>query len=222
MTVLDLVNMKKSYPHASGEIPVLMGIDASIAKGESVAIVGPSGSGKSTLLSLLAGLDRPTSGSVKIAGVELEKLSEEKLTAFRADSLGIVFQKFHLMSHFTALENVSLPLKIAKNGNYLDLAEDSLASVGLKDRMHHYPHQLSGGECQRVAIARAMVATPDLILADEPSGNLDSATGEEVMNLLFNLVKKNQSTLILVTHNKELALKCDRMLTLIDGKLVES
>ncbi len=222
MSVLELKNMTKSYPHPSGEIPVLTGINARIQKGESVAIVGPSGSGKSTLLSLLAGLDKPTSGNVIVADQSLENMTEEELTGFRANSLGIVFQKFHLMSHFTALENVSLPLKIASPKKNTDEAQSALAAVGLKARMNHFPHELSGGECQRVAIARAMVANPDLILADEPSGNLDSKTGEEVMTLLFDLVRKNGVTLVLVTHNEALAQKCDRVLSLHEGLLVES
>jgi len=221
MNILHLQNLKKSYPHSSGAIEVLMGINTQILKGQSVAIIGPSGSGKSTLLSMLAGLDAPTSGSISIAGNHLEKMSEEELTDYRAKNLGIVFQKFHLMSHLTAQENVALPLKIAEDSQWAAKSIGALESVGLGHRLAHFPHELSGGECQRVAIARAMVGNPPIILADEPSGNLDSKTGESVMELLFNLVREHKGTLVLVTHNEELAKQCDRQLTLQEGLLIE-
>lgn len=219
MQILQIENLSKSYPHPSGDIPVLSGANASIEKGESVAIIGPSGSGKSTLLALLAGLDKPNNGSLLSGDLRLETLSEEALTQYRAKYLGIVFQQFHLMTHMTALENVLLPLRIAGWDEPEKAAHQALVSVGLGERQHHFPGELSGGECQRVAIARAMVANPPIILADEPSGNLDSKTGASVMKLLFQLVKEKGSTLILVTHNEELALECDRRLILGGGQL---
>lgn len=221
MTILSIENITKSYPHPSGEISVLKGANATVAKGEVIAIIGPSGSGKSTLLSLLAGLDRPTTGKIIIAGEDLTHKNEKELTLLRSKKLGIVFQQFHLMSHLTAKENVSLPLQIAGETNVDAKALEALSHVGLQQRAEHYPRELSGGENQRVAIARAMVGKPPLILADEPSGNLDVNTGKQVMDLLFKNIKENQSTLILVTHNRELAKTCDRTLTLAQGKLTE-
>lgn len=219
MTMLTLAALTKSYAHPSGEIPVLTGVTASVAAGETVAIIGPSGSGKSTLLSLLAGLDRPTSGKIELLGSDIGSMAERDLTGFRAKNLGIVFQQFHLMSHLSAVENVALPLKIAGNATARERATKALSEVGLGHRLAHYPHELSGGERQRVAIARALVGRPPLILADEPSGNLDVKTGEQVMRLLFDLVKEQRSTLILVTHNEELARWCDRRLVLHQGQL---
>ena len=219
MSILEMKTVVKDHPHPAGDIHVLRGATASIEKGESVAILGQSGSGKSTLLSLLAGLDKPTSGSLNCAGHALETLSEEQLTDYRAKHLGIVFQQFHLMAHLTALENVLLPLKIAGRTNIFESARSALDSVGLSQRQDHLPSELSGGESQRVAIARAMVASPDVILADEPSGNLDTKTGSTVMGILFDLVKKNNSTLVLVTHNEDLAQLCDRRLRLEEGLL---
>jgi putative ABC transport system ATP-binding protein len=214
--------VQKSYRHASGEISVLRGVDAEIAPGSTVAVLGPSGSGKSTLLSLMAGLDKPTSGVVAIAGEDIGAMDEEALTGFRASRLGIVFQQFHLMSHLSALENVALPLYIAGDGKARPRAVEALRQVGLEKRLSHFPHELSGGECQRVAIARALVAAPPLLLADEPSGNLDARTGDQVMRLLFDLVRERGTTLVLVTHNEELAKWCDSRLTLSDGKLLHA
>lgn len=218
--MLSLKSLSKSYAHASGPIPVLMGLNAEIQRGERVAIIGPSGSGKSTLLALLAGLDRPTEGSISVLGEKMSSLNERALTAFRAKHLGIVFQQFHLMSHLTAQENVALPLRISGTADASAKAAAALGRVGLGARLTHFPHELSGGECQRVAIARAMIGRPPLILADEPSGNLDSRTGDEVMTLLFDLVAAEKSTLILVTHNEALAARCDRRLVLSQGRLV--
>jgi putative ABC transport system ATP-binding protein len=221
--MLRLTGVTKSYPHPAGAVPVLTGVNATIRRRERVAIVGPSGSGKSTLLALLAGLDRPSGGRIELGGVDLGTLPERALTAFRAKTLGIVFQQFHLMAHLTAVENVALPLRIA--GGAASAAEAAtkaagmLAQVGLGHRLTHAPHELSGGECQRVAIARALVGEPPLILADEPSGNLDTRTGEQVMSLLFELVAARGSTLVLVTHNDELAGRCDRRLVLGGGML---
>ncbi|MCX6108282.1 MAG: ABC transporter ATP-binding protein [Proteobacteria bacterium] len=219
--MLKLSGLGKSYPHPSGAVTVLTGIDALIEDGERVAIIGPSGSGKSTLLALLSGLDQPTSGTIELAGKVLGSLSERELTAYRARYLGIVFQQFHLMGHLSALENVTLPLRIAGHVEVEARAVKALQDVGLGHRLNHLPQQLSGGECQRVAIARAIVGEPPLILADEPSGNLDAKTGDQVMQLLFDLVRQRRSTLVLVTHNEHLASWCDRRLLLSGGHLVD-
>ena len=218
--MLEAQAVSKYYPHSGGKIDVLNELTFKVNDGEKVAIIGPSGSGKSTLLSLLAGLDRPTSGSIKVNNDDIAVMTEQEVTAFRAKNIGIVFQQFHLMSHFTALENVALPLQIAGNHSPWDAAEEALKAVGLGARLRHFPFQMSGGECQRVAIARAMVSRPPLILADEPSGNLDMNTGTQVMDLLFDVLKESSASLILVTHNEELAKKCDRVLSLRAGKLV--
>lgn len=218
---LRLDGVTKSYPHPAGEVRVLSGASAVIRQGERVAVLGPSGSGKSTLLALLAGLDRPSQGRVVAFGEDLTGYSEERLTAWRAAKIGIVFQQFHLMAHLTALENVALPLRILGKASAFADAEQALTEVGLGARLGHFPHQLSGGECQRVAIARALAPRPRLLLADEPSGNLDTKTGEGVMRLLFDLAQKNGTTLILVTHNTELAGWCDRRLVLGGGMLTD-
>jgi putative ABC transport system ATP-binding protein len=216
---LALKGLSKSYDHPAGPVPVLTDLSATVSKGERVAVIGPSGSGKSTLLSLLAGLDRPTAGQILLLSQDIGRMSERELTQFRARHLGIVFQQFHLMSHLTAAENVALPLRIAGDGEATEKAAASLDRVGLGQRLKHFPHELSGGECQRVAIARAMIGRPPLILADEPSGNLDARTGQQVMRMLFDLVQAEGATLILVTHNEELARWCDRRLTLSQGRL---
>jgi putative ABC transport system ATP-binding protein len=222
-SLLSLVNVSKSYPHPAGAVNVLRSVTAQFAKADKAAILGPSGSGKSTLLALLAGLDQPSSGEIFLKGQALHQLSERDLTLYRAENLGIIFQQFHLLSHLTALENVTLPLAIlGKDLNSTELARFALASVGLDHRLKHYPRELSGGECQRVAIARALVARPSLLLADEPSGNLDAKTGLQVMELLFDLTESTQTTLILVTHNEQLALRCDRRFYLADGLLREA
>ncbi|HEX4925989.1 MAG TPA: ABC transporter ATP-binding protein, partial [Bdellovibrionales bacterium] len=191
----------------------------SVEAGETVAILGQSGSGKSTLLSLLAGLDAPTNGAVEIAGRNVSAMPEAELARFRAAHLGIVFQQFHLMSYLSALENVQLPLEIAKVKDSSSDARSLLGKVGLGHRLHHVPAQLSGGEKQRVAIARAMIVKPQLLLADEPSGNLDRKTGDEVMELLFAQVRASGMAMILVTHNEQLANLCARKLELRDGRL---
>lgn len=219
MSLLSLRSVTKSYPHSSGNITVLNGVDAEIAEGKTIAILGPSGSGKSTLLALMAGLDAPSSGAVAIGGRDLSQLDEASRTLWRASNLGIIFQQFHLMGHLSALENVALPLYIRGQKDARSRASIALEQVGLKHRLTHQPHELSGGECQRVAIARALVGSPPLILADEPSGNLDTHTGDQVMRLLFELVRQSQTTLVLVTHNEDLATWCDERLLLKDGKL---
>ena len=217
--ILDVQNVHKTYSHPTQPIEVLRGASLAAKRGETVAILGPSGSGKSTMLSLLAGLDKPTSGVISLVGEDLARLSEEKLARFRAKNLGIIFQQFHLMNNLTATENVSLPLEIARNPDAVAKARRALEDVGLGHRQQHFPHQLSGGECQRVAIARALVVEPPVLLADEPSGNLDTKTGTQVMKMLFDLAKNKGTTLILVTHNEDLAGWCNRKLHLAEGRL---
>ena len=196
---------------------MLKNINLEIHEGETVAVVGQSGSGKSTLLSLMAGLDRQTTGSLRLRGKEINEMSEVKLTQFRAENIGIIFQQFYLMPHLTALENVSLPLEMFGYEDYLNRAKEALEQVGLSEREQHFPHQLSGGESQRVAIARAVVARPSILLADEPTGNLDNETGVQVANLLFDLVKTTAMTMLLVTHNTQMARRCSRQMTLQFG-----
>ena len=216
--LLEINQLYKSFPQADhGQIDVLKNINLEIHEGETVAVVGQSGSGKSTLLSLMAGLDRQTTGSLRLRDEEISEMSEEKLTQFRAENIGIIFQQFYLMPHLTALENVSLPLEMFGYEDYLNRAKETLQQVGLSDREQHFPHQLSGGESQRVAIARAVVGRPSILLADEPTGNLDNETGVQVANLLFDLVKTTGMTMLLVTHNTEMAKRCSRQLTLQFG-----
>ena len=216
--LLEINQLYKSFPQADhGQIDVLKNINLKIHEGETVAVVGQSGSGKSTLLSLMAGLDRQTAGSLRLRDKEISEMSEVKLTQFRAENIGIIFQQFYLMPHLTALENVSLPLEMFGYEDYLNRAKEALQQVGLSDREQHFPHQLSGGESQRVAIARAVVTRPLILLADEPTGNLDNETGVQVANLLFDLVKTTGMTMLLVTHNTEMAKRCSRQLTLQFG-----
>ena len=216
--LLEINQLYKSFPQADhGQIDVLKNINLEIHEGETVAVVGQSGSGKSTLLSLMAGLDRQTTGSLRLRDKEISEMSEVKLTQFRAENIGIIFQQFYLMPHLTALQNVSLPLEMFGYEDYLNRAKEALEQVGLSDREQHFPHQLSGGESQRVAIARAVVARPSILLADEPTGNLDNETGVQVANLLFDLVKTTGMTMLLVTHNTEMAKRCSRQLTLQFG-----
>lgn len=219
--ILEIQNVSKSYHQANQRVDVLGQINMQAQKGEKIAILGPSGCGKSTLLSLLAGLDNPDTGSVLIDGSDLAKMSEDERSFTRSEKLGIVFQQYHLMRNLTAVENVGIPLEIVGKADYTKQAQVALDQVSLSDRANHFPSEMSGGECQRVAIARAIVTRPSLILADEPSGNLDQKTGEEVMNLLFKLCGEKEITLILVTHNQELAGQCDRALLLQGGALVE-
>jgi len=219
--VLRVDRVYKSFATSAGTLEVLCGVDLVAQRGDTVAIVGESGSGKSTLLSLLAGLDAPTRGHVIVEGHDLERLSEAELARFRAGRLSIVFQQFHLMSGFTALENVSLPLELQGVADAEARARTALEQVGLTDRSAHLPARLSGGECQRVAIARALVVEPALLLADEPSGSLDARTGGAVTELLFDLVETRSTTLILVTHNDSLASQCKHAHVLSDGRLVQ-
>lgn len=202
---------------AGGEVNILRGIDLDVGKGEAVGIVGPSGSGKTSMLMLLAGLERPTGGTLSVAGEDLPKLDEDALARFRRDQLGIVFQAFHLIPTMTALENVAVPLEFAGRKDAFERAGKALARVGLGHRLDHYPGQLSGGEQQRVALARAVVAEPSLLLADEPTGNLDRATGLMVMDLLFEIRAQLGTTLLLITHDPALADRCERQLSMADG-----
>ena len=212
--ILSLKNISKFFTQGSETIHVLNNINLELESGETLAILGPSGSGKSTLLSLLAGLDSPSSGEIKIAGKNMTQMSEAELTQLRAEKFGIVFQQYHLFNHLTALENVSLPLELRNQSGSEHSAKKVLEQVGLGHRENHYPSQLSGGENQRVAIARAFITQPQLLLADEPSGSLDVKTGDQVMDLLFNLVEDKKTTMVLVTHNESLALRCKKQLRL--------
>jgi len=217
--ILKVHRACKSFQQGNHRVDVLEHLNMHANAGEKVAILGPSGCGKSTLLSLLAGLDKPDVGTVEIDGQDLAKMSEDERSKTRSEKLGIVFQQYHLMRNLTAIENVGLPLEILGKADYADRARVALKEVGLSHRVAHFPSEMSGGECQRVAIARALVTLPSVVLADEPSGNLDQKTGEEVMDLLFKLCKEHEITLILVTHNRELADHCDRALLLKDGAL---
>ena len=217
--MITLKNIEKVYRTETVQTQALNRISLEIEKEEFVSIMGSSGSGKSTLLSLLAGLDSPDSGMISIDSRNISELSEKDLTTYRARHIGIVFQQFHLVSTLTALENVLLPLEILKTKGARERAESLLDSVGLGHRMHHLPSELSGGESQRVAIARALSTHPAILFADEPSGNLDEETGKKVMGLLFELVKKTGTTMVLVTHDPELATRCERVIHLEHGKL---
>ena len=201
-------------------VDVLTEVSLEVPARQFVAVAGPSGSGKSTLLGLIAGLDRPTTGRIVVNGVELTGLGEDALARFRRDTIGYVFQSFHLIPTLTALENVAVPLELGGDADALERAQALLREVGLEERAHHYPVQLSGGEQQRVAVARAVARRPTLLLADEPTGNLDSATGKQIINLLVALNKNLGSTLVLVTHDPALAALADRVITLRDGRIV--
>ena len=203
----------------SGPVNILSGVNLRVAQGETLAVVGPSGSGKTTMLMLMAGLERPTLGQVQVAGVDLTSLTEDALSRFRREHLGIVFQAFHLIPTMTALENAALPLEFAHHPQARGRALEALEQVGLGHRGSHYPSQLSGGEQQRVALARAFAARPRIILADEPTGNLDEETGERVMELLFTLQAEENATLILVTHDRSLAERCDRVAIMHSGRM---
>ena len=220
--MIILQNLTLHYTLHDTRIEVLRAVDLTVAKGQSVAVVGPSGSGKTTLLLLLAGLERPSSGSVSLDGVALEQLDRDRLADLRRERIGIIFQSFHLVPSLDALDNVALPLEIAGKGQARQEAGRLLERVGLGGRRHHYPSQLSGGEQQRVAIARALVHRPQLVLADEPTGNLDEHTGADIQDLLFELNREIGTTLMLVTHDVELASRCDRMLRLHEGVLREA
>ena len=217
--IIQVENLGKQVVSPEGPLVILDQINFSIGKGESVAVVGASGSGKSTLLGLLAGLDAPSQGRVWLAGVDLNGLDEDGRALLRAQRVGFVFQSFQLLTGLTALENVLLPLELAGQADARRQALDLLERVGLKARARHYPAQLSGGEQQRVAIARAFAGNPDVLFADEPTGNLDQKTGQRIVELLFALNREQGATLVLVTHDAQLAAYCDRILELDDGRL---
>ena len=217
-SLLEVKNLHVSLPSLAGDIHILKGIDLSVKKGEAIGLTGPSGSGKSTLLMTLAGLELPSSGSVVMNGHCLSDMDEDALARFRRKNIGIVFQSFHLIPTLTAFENVTLPLELAGMGfDYLETAKAALANVGLAHRLDHYPGQLSGGEQQRVALARAVIAQPPVLLADEPTGNLDQSNGSQIMDLIFGLKDSLNVTLIMVTHDMTLAQRCDRIISLRDG-----
>jgi putative ABC transport system ATP-binding protein len=218
---LKISNLEKFYVQGEKKIPVLQGLSTEVKTGEVVAILGQSGSGKSTLLALLAGLDFPDGGFLELDGYNLQGKTADELSKWRAKNVGIVFQQYHLLPHLTAQENVELPLEILAVDNRITIASQLLRDLGLGSRAHHFPRQMSGGECQRVAIARALATNPKILLADEPSGNLDAETGDSVMDAFFQQVRKMHTTTLLVTHNRELAEKCDRKLLLKQGKLTE-
>ena len=217
MILLDDVRL--TLASEAGAVNVLRGVSLKIGKGETVALTGPSGSGKSTLMMVIGGLERASAGSVKVAGFDFAGLGEDELASLRRERIGIVFQSFHLMPAMTALENVALPLELAGREDAASTARKTLAAVGLSSRARHYPAQLSGGEQQRVAIARAFVSNPGLILADEPTGNLDGETGRKVMDLLFALASRSGTTLLLITHDRDLTRRCRRTLSLADGRI---
>lgn len=219
--MLRLEGVELTLGSAAGQVNILRGIDLSVSAGERVSIVGPSGSGKTSLIMVIAGLERATAGLVSVAGQDLGALDEDGLALFRRDTMGIVFQAFHLVPTMTAVENVAVPLEFAGRGDAFERAEAELEAVGLGHRLQHYPGQLSGGEQQRVALARAVAMEPKLLLADEPTGNLDSDTGQQIIDLLFDLADKRNATLMLITHDATLAARCDRNIKLADGRIVD-
>ncbi|RLV58802.1 ABC transporter ATP-binding protein [Parashewanella curva] len=218
---IKVVNLEKSVKTQEGLLTILKGIDLEVKHGESIAIVGPSGAGKSSLLGLLAALDNPTSGEVFLDGVGLSKLDEEQKAALRKEKVSFIFQSFMLVDTLTALENVMLPAELAGVANAKEKSLAMLEKVGLSHRLNHLPKQLSGGEQQRVAIARAFICEPKVLFADEPTGNLDEANGSKVEQMLFELNQESDTTLVIVTHDMDLARKCQRQLTMYDGSLVE-
>ncbi|MEN0072757.1 MAG: ATP-binding cassette domain-containing protein [Paracraurococcus sp.] len=206
---------------AAGEVNILRGLALTVRRGEALGLVGPSGSGKTSLLMLLAGLERPSGGALTVAGQDLARMDEDALARFRRSHVGIVFQAFHLIPTMTALENVAVPLEFAGRRDAFERATAALEALALGHRLGHYPGQLSGGEQQRVALARATVAEPPLLLADEPTGNLDRATGEQIIDLLFGLRERLGTTLLLITHDPALAARCSRVVRMEDGRIVE-
>ena len=219
-TLLQFSDVHLQYQNGQNLTEVIKGINFSINQNERLAIVGKSGSGKTSLLMLMAGLEKPTLGSIKFQNQELTTYSEDQLTDFRKKNIGIVFQSFYLIPSYTALENVALSLEINFQKNALGQAEEILTDLGLKDRLYHFPNQLSGGEQQRVAIARAIINKPELILADEPTGNLDEENSQVIADLLFNVSQKYKKSLCLVTHDLELAKKCDRLMKIDNGTII--
>ena len=217
---VSLRNVHLTLPSRAGNVDILRGVDLEVKPGEALGIVGPSGSGKTTLLMVIAGLEKASKGDVTVAGTSLNGLNEDQLAAFRRDHVGIVFQSFHLIPTMTALENVAVPLEFRGTRDAMDIAADRLKRVGLGHRLDHYPSQLSGGEQQRVAIARALASGARIIIADEPTGNLDHVTGEQIIKLLFDVKSQSDTSLILVTHDRALAERCDRVAEVLDGRIV--
>ena len=214
-----LENVSLSLDGNAGIVDILKDISIDIQEGESIGIVGPSGSGKSSLLMLMGGLERISNGTINLLGQNLSEMNENKLASFRRSNVGIIFQSFHLIPTMTALENVAVPLELNGNKDAFDLAEEALVKVGLGDRLSHFPSQLSGGEQQRTALARAVIANPKILLADEPTGNLDHDNGKIVADYLFELHTENKATLVLVTHDLELAERCERKIKISDGEI---
>lgn len=218
---IELTDVDLSLGTGAARVHILKRLSLSVGVGESVGIVGPSGSGKSTLLMVMAGLERSDSGSVTIAGERLDRMDEDGLARFRGRSVGIVFQSFHLLPTMTALENVAVPLELAGRRDAFDRARAELAAVGLSHRLDHHPAELSGGEQQRVAIARALAPEPSVLIADEPTGNLDAETGEDIVRLMFEARRRRGATLVIVTHDRSLADRCDRRIAMRSGEIVE-
>ncbi len=219
--IIELENVHLTLGHAASLVHVLKGVSLHISQGQSVGIVGPSGSGKSTLLMVLAGLEHVDNGTVKIAGETISRMSEDQAAAFRGANIGIVFQSFHLIPNMTALENVAVPLELAGRRDAFEVAERELRAVGLGERLTHYPSELSGGEQQRVAIARALAPSPKILIADEPTGNLDTTTGRQIADLLFAKQRENGLTMVLVTHDPALAARCDIEIPVRSGRIEE-
>lgn len=218
-SILSLRDVDLTLAGNAGDVDILHGISLDIMRGETLGLIGPSGSGKSSLLMIMGGLERATGGQISALGQDLTALNEDRLARFRRDHMGIVFQSFHLIPTMTALENVATPLELAGHRDAFDRAAEELEAVGLGYRSHHYPSQMSGGEQQRVALARAAAPRPEIFLADEPTGNLDGPTGEAIMDVMFGLRDRHGATLILVTHSRDLAARCDRVVQLQDGRV---
>lgn len=219
--VIEARNLTLALGRPPARTEILRGIDLSVKAGDSVALLGPSGSGKSSLMALLAGMERPTAGTARVAGLDFDRLNEDQLAIARRGRIGIILQAFHLLPTMTALENVAVPLELAGRPNAFAAAEAELDAVGLSHRLTHYPAQLSGGEQQRVAIARALAPRPQLLFADEPTGNLDGATGAAIMDLLFERRAETGATLFVITHDPNLAERCHRVISLADGRIVQ-
>ncbi|OXT05302.1 ABC transporter ATP-binding protein [Thermoanaerobacterium thermosaccharolyticum] len=219
MVILKTINLSKVYGKGENKVHALKDININVEKGEFLAIVGPSGSGKSTLLHLLGGLDKPTEGTVEIDGVDIYKLSEDKLAIYRRRNIGFVFQQYNLIPVLNVRENIEMPVRLDKKIPDKEYIDDLIEFLGLTERQRHLPNQLSGGQQQRVAIGRALAAKPSIILADEPTGNLDTKTTDEVMNLIKSSIKKYNQTLVLITHNENIAQSADRILSIVDGEI---
>jgi len=219
--MIALESVELTLPSSAGPVHILRGLDLFVRRGETVSVVGPSGSGKSSMMMIIAGLERASKGEIAVGGTRFNGLDEDSLARFRRKSVGIVFQDFHLVPTMTALENVAIPLEFAGRADAFERAAECLEAVGLGHRLTHYPGQLSGGEQQRTALARAFGPAPDLLLADEPTGNLDGETGHQIIDLLFNLQAAHDTTLVLITHDPQLAGRCARSIKLLDGLIVD-